>query len=342
MSASDFSSEKLTIAWAARVSFAQLGARLISYIETRASITTFRLAARYTPSPAFCKLPEELVLMIANEVSDQSFCTEMKDWVHASDCLADRCTSLSHIGMVCPHEIDQTCAFVESEVCQEESMADHFDTLIKFGNGLLHMDGTTKIAKYTRAFTREFGVRPYFLINKKYDESCMPYYTDAKGYLIIPLNQGLLQSSSGEEVNSFTVDSILNPKMLTDLTEDQRRKITTAAMVLNLHAYDASEDESWYQDDLELCHCSNIDSDECAWDSDCDPVSGSGDEILRQESVLHRRKIKQERSAKEQKAKQDTSAASTGVALPSPTPPKPKPEKKDVEPQLMMLGCGDF
>ncbi|KAL9627120.1 MAG: hypothetical protein Q9204_006796, partial [Flavoplaca sp. TL-2023a] len=192
------------------------------------------------------------------------------------------------------------------------------------------------------AFTREFGVRPYFLLNKKYDESCMPAHTDAKGYLIIPLTQGLLQSSSGEEVNSFTVDSILNPKMLTDLTEDQRRKITTAATVLNLHAYDASEDESWYQDDLEVCHCSNIDSDECAWDSDCDPFSGSGDEILRQENVLRRRKIKQEGRAKEQKAKQDTSGASTEVLLPSPNPPKPKVEKKEVEPQLMMLGCGDF
>ncbi|KAL9036849.1 MAG: hypothetical protein Q9180_004061 [Flavoplaca navasiana] len=349
MSGSDFSSQKLTIAWATRVSFAQLGARLISYIETRASITTFRLAARYTPSSAFCKLPEELVLMIANEVSDQSFRTEMKDWVQASDCLANRCTSLSHIGMVCPHETEQKCRFVESEVCQEESMDDHFDTLVKFGNGLLQMDGTTKIAKYTRAFTREFGVRPYFLLNQKYEESCMPSYTDAKGYLIIPLTQGLLQSSSGEEVNSFTVDSILNPKMLTDLTEDQRRKITTAAMVLNLHAYDACEDESWYQDDLEVCHCSNIDSDECAWDSECDPFSGSGDELLRQEDVLRRRKIKQEErakkqegSAKEQKAKQDTSGASMEVLLPSPTSPQPKPEKKEVEPQLMMLGCGDY
>lgn len=150
MSGSDFSSEKLTIAWAAPVSFAQLGARLISYIETRASITTFRLAARYTPSPAFCMLPEELVLMIANEVSDQSFRTNMNDWVHASDCLANRCTSLSHMGMVCPHEIDKTCRFVESEISQEGSMDDHFDTLMEFGDGLLQMDGTSKIAKYTR------------------------------------------------------------------------------------------------------------------------------------------------------------------------------------------------
>ncbi|KAI4249513.1 MAG: hypothetical protein L6R42_008957, partial [Xanthoria sp. 1 TBL-2021] len=149
MSFSAFSSEKITIAWAARVSFAQLGARLLSYFDTRASITTFRLAARYTSSTAFRKLPEELISIIANQVSHQSFCEDMRDWVQAEDCLAERCTTLVHLGMFCSREDGRICP-LEIGSKNEQANEDHFDKITKYGDELINEFEGFKMAKYVR------------------------------------------------------------------------------------------------------------------------------------------------------------------------------------------------
>ena len=146
----DFASEKITIAWAARVSFAQLGARLTSYIETRASITTFRCAARYTPIKALHKLPEELISMIANQVSDQSFYGNVTEWVQAEDCLADRCTPLSHLGMFCSRDDGKACDLLEFGYLDDESYEAHFERIFDWGKDVVNMDGRSKIAGYVR------------------------------------------------------------------------------------------------------------------------------------------------------------------------------------------------
>lgn len=180
------------------------------------------------------------------------------------------------------------------------------------------------------------------MLKKNYDHFGMRSEADAKAYLILTLTQGTLHSSSGHDTGSFTVDSVLDLKKLTDLTVEQRRKFSTAAAVLNLHAYDAREDESGYKDDLEPCDCSNF-GDEKHFHSDSE-----SDESFRLESATSKNDIKQQDGTEEQEAKQHSDAvrmealSRSARSSSKQTPPKPKLKKKELQPELMMLACGDY
>lgn len=100
MATSPDSQDDLTLAWATPVSLAQIGARLAAYAETKGAITAFRLAIRDTSLPAFHNLPEEIIGMIASEVRDVAFERKMKKWIKISRCLANTCTSMSHVSKV--------------------------------------------------------------------------------------------------------------------------------------------------------------------------------------------------------------------------------------------------
>ena len=81
--------DNITIAWATPVSLAQLGARLESYAETKAAITTFRLAAReHMLATGHILLPEEIISIIASKVRDVVFEAKMEPWTKISRCLA--------------------------------------------------------------------------------------------------------------------------------------------------------------------------------------------------------------------------------------------------------------
>lgn len=88
--------------------------------------------------------------MIANQVSDQSFCEDMRDWVQADDCLAERCTTLVHLGMFCSRDDGRICPLIEIGYEEEQAMDDHYDTTTKFGEELIQMGGDSKIAKCVR------------------------------------------------------------------------------------------------------------------------------------------------------------------------------------------------
>ncbi|KAL8922319.1 MAG: hypothetical protein Q9172_003611 [Xanthocarpia lactea] len=176
---------------------------------------------------------------------------------------------------------------------------------------------------------------------KDYDEFCVPFEVDAKGYLIIPLTRSPIHVSCGDDTNSFTVNSLLDLQMLTDLTDDQRRKFKAAATLLNLHAYDAKEDESVYlADDAKemklVCQ-------------DCERAEmGSEDDSMYTDSADGGNGDKQQSGAIGQEAKQENGAGKTELPAPSvlPSPPQSanqvKMEKKELQPKLMMLGCGEF
>ena len=152
MSSSAFSADNTTIAWAARVSFAQLGARLTAYIETRASITTFRLAARYTSSTAFRNLPEELISMIANQAYDHSFYDNVHEWLCIEDCFAGECTTLSHFDRFCSRGDDESCRMLGLEYPKD--VRQHDDTVYDWTIALTEMDGSSKTAKCVRVSDR--------------------------------------------------------------------------------------------------------------------------------------------------------------------------------------------
>lgn len=170
MSLSAFSPNNIIIAWAARVSFAQLGAGLSSYIETRASITTFRLAARYSSSAAFRRLPEELISAIVNQVSHQSFHDNVHEWLCIQDCLAGQCTLLSHFGRYCSRTDGRRCYMLGLRYPDDVMEQRHVYTAIHWGADLIRMDRSSKIAKYVRVslisgFTQrllEFISMPFF------------------------------------------------------------------------------------------------------------------------------------------------------------------------------------
>ena len=85
--------DNITIAWATPVSLAHLGARLETYAETKAAITTFGLAARrHMLASNHILLPEEIISIIVSKVRDVVFEARMETWTKISRCLAKRCT----------------------------------------------------------------------------------------------------------------------------------------------------------------------------------------------------------------------------------------------------------
>ncbi len=152
---------------------------------------------------------------------------------------------------------------------------------------------------------------------KLYDELCTPFEVYAKGYLIIPLTRSPIHASCGEDTNSFTVESLLDLQMLTDLTDDQRQKFKAAATLLNLHAYDAKEDDSVY-----LAYDAKEKKLVC---QDCQSAEmWSEDHSMYTDSADGGHGDKQQSGAVGQEVKHDNGAGKTELPAPSvlPSPPQ--------------------
>ncbi len=107
----------LIIAWAMPVNLAKLGARLVAYAETKATITTFRVVAGYKTQSTGRNLPEEIISMIASKIRDTVFKRKIKLWVKTSQCLANTCTTLSHVPQA---ELNSLAAIVTSNKMEDE------------------------------------------------------------------------------------------------------------------------------------------------------------------------------------------------------------------------------
>ncbi|KAL8903227.1 MAG: hypothetical protein Q9207_004061 [Kuettlingeria erythrocarpa] len=336
----------LTIAWAARVSFPQLGARLKAFVQTRASITTFRLAVKNASSKPFRNLPEELISMIAGTVRDLVFEQKMKKWINIHKCLTNDCKPLSHVTDDEIVKMNDSSGFNLSQEELEDAFDDeifeaHRINVETYYAKLAHLETSSKFAKCVQIFTRDFGIRPYFLIRKTYNDSDVEYEdfdVDVKAYLIIPITQAPILSSPGLEVATYAVNTTMDPSSVAGLTNEQCQRFQTVAAMLSLHAYDADEDESMYGEAVQIptptpCVCGSFCGD---WYSEedserCPHVDiGIG-------------------SSKAAKAESDSNAAEEQPAEPSlvlsgtQRPPNPKPFKaKQLQPQLMILGCGEL
>lgn len=97
MSSPILQSNNLYLAWAARVSLAQLGASVTAYAATKPAIAEFRLAVKSTSLVPLRTLPEEIISKIESEVRSMAFRHDMKEWSRMSNCLSNTCTPLSHI-----------------------------------------------------------------------------------------------------------------------------------------------------------------------------------------------------------------------------------------------------
>ena len=187
----------------------------------------------------------------------------------------------------------------------------------------------------------EFGLRPYFTLDKEYELRVHPPpEIQVKAYLVLPLAQAPLRLSSNGVRHSFVVDSVLEGKMLGGLNEDQRQKFRTASAVLRLYAYDAIEDESKFYRALRPCGCSLLSEDEDLWSESED---GRGVETDR---AIGEKDLNSQDDADGRDAKQEDN--NMGVLSPRASSPsnqtmrKAKLEKAELRPQLMMLGTGDY
>ncbi|KAL8918046.1 MAG: hypothetical protein Q9208_007568 [Pyrenodesmia sp. 3 TL-2023] len=340
-----FSPRDLTIAWAARVSLPQLGARLMAFIETRASITVFRLAVQNAPSTVFGNLPEELIAMIARNVRDMAFERRMKKWVKISNCLTDNCNALSHVHSDEISDINNHEGYNLSEDELQEAFSDeyterHRHKVAKWYRNLTTMDGRSEIGKCARILAQEHGIRPYFMMNPLYGAEGYDYIDnpfDARAYLILPVTQAPVSSARGDETAIFAVNGILDPSMMAALRDDQRQKFQTTAAMLSLHPYNVEEDESMYEEPIEIpepehaprpCGACTpwLEQNECPFMPE-NGLAHKGTTAANSESIF----------AKEEPVGSSPTARCTQSV------PKPKRSKaKELLPQLMILGCGEL
>ncbi|KAL8766690.1 MAG: hypothetical protein Q9209_006620 [Squamulea sp. 1 TL-2023] len=315
MAPSSFSSKNVLLAWATQVSLPQLGARLVAYTETRASITTFRLMARKAQFTSLCNLPEELLAQITSEVRETAFQHEEKMWIQIHACLTNTCTILSHIPQ---EDIDEYLNFCHTDQWVDDMEANltggahayHQNIRNKWCKTLTSLNGKSIFAKRVRIFAQDFGIRPYFLINRSWDRACHDYSITAEAYLILPTIRAAIDTSPGNEVATFAIKRTVDLSLLTGLSEVQLRKFQDAARALHLHRSDKNKKEPAYMadSDEEISSSEKLDNNNSSnREKDNDKVINNG-------------------TQDNEKEKNDDIKKDSDV-------PKPR---------LMMLGCGQL
>ena len=88
----------ITLTWAIPVDAAELGARLESYVETKASIHVFKLCTQHAhPGASLGKLSPELIEMVSNEVQNATFNRRLQIWQDLLRCCANKCRPSEHL-----------------------------------------------------------------------------------------------------------------------------------------------------------------------------------------------------------------------------------------------------
>lgn len=88
--------DKISLAWAVRVDYTQLGARLEAFVETKAAISTFRACVSHAGSKKMSKLPPEIISMIANSIKDIVYLPKIRQWLGARKCVLNKCRPRDH------------------------------------------------------------------------------------------------------------------------------------------------------------------------------------------------------------------------------------------------------
>lgn len=91
-------SDKNNMSWAIPVSVAQLGARLMTYVNSKATITTFKFAAAKAPDgSALLNVPPELLSIIIQQVRDKELERQIRWWIKMSRCVTKTYTASTHL-----------------------------------------------------------------------------------------------------------------------------------------------------------------------------------------------------------------------------------------------------
>ncbi|KAL8999628.1 MAG: hypothetical protein Q9169_001588 [Polycauliona sp. 2 TL-2023] len=252
MSDEAFSSHNVFFAWAAQVSVAQLGARVVAYTDTKRSVTALRLLAQRGGATGLGALPAEVIELIAQELRESVFQREIRTWIKRTRCLTDTCMPLSHFSR---REALQNGLQDDSGQALERRLAGIADD--RHGDIKVHMayilmsgtslEGDSKFGQQVRVFAQDFGIRPYFLIKKSWEHTSGSYVdsaNSAEAYLMLTVIRTPIEASIGDEVACFSIKQAIDVSLLADLSEEQRQRFSQAATVLKLHGYDKDADES--------------------------------------------------------------------------------------------------
>ena len=146
------SQNNIVISWATQVDLVQLGARLEAYAETKAAITTFRLAVRTSAVTACHNLPEEIISMIATRVRDIGSERKTKKWNIFTKCLTSGCDPLFH---ACDQDLDVMDEFGGLlDQARYNAAEAHEKDVVRYHNELSYLGGISKFAKCAQVRTR--------------------------------------------------------------------------------------------------------------------------------------------------------------------------------------------
>ena len=136
---------KINLAWAVGVNYAQLGARLEAYVETKPTITTFRACLPHSPIPAVSNIPLEVIETIEEALKDMVYFPKVRDWLQDCKCIRNECGFRDHF----PERDDASIDF-EDDVEWDGRIQMHQGILDDHVHKVTHPASNRTVGKFAR------------------------------------------------------------------------------------------------------------------------------------------------------------------------------------------------
>ena len=253
---------KISLAWAVSANYAQLGARLEAYVETKPTITTFRACLPRSPIPSVSNIPLEVIETIEGALKDMAYFPKVRDWLKDCKCIRNECGFRDHFPDDDDVSIDSEDDITWGERCErhQEIIDDHVhkvthpasDPIVgkfarckevshyaRFLAGLCSCSEANG-AWTTQVFAKDFGVRPYFTVLPSY--TYHDFYAEFESaeifaYLARPIVKAPVTSQPGPNNASYTVRQVLDPaRVRRGLSKINERQFKRAVKALRLEA----------------------------------------------------------------------------------------------------------
>ena len=191
------------------------------------------------------------------------------------------------------------------------------------------------MTNFWQIFTRDFGIRPYFLIRKSYEKIGIDCYeideVQAQAFLTLPILSNPILSSPGPSAACISICKAIGPLALKGLSDDQVQLFRIATNLLNLHPYDLEEGEDKDDDDDD-----RVESDAETSEKPISPSQATAETADNNgDNQTEENELVTQGNASYTKPKGKHSGKN-GLAT------DVKKDKMRIEPQLMILGCGEF
>lgn len=199
-------------------------------------------------------------------------------------------------------------------------------------SGSLHLRLVTTLM-FLQRFFRKFGIFPYCIASKLYNEWGRIDKVHCKAYLTLPIETVTIELDCGFGCAGFFYDSMLDPSVFQGLSDKGRDKLQIAAKMLKIHPYDPEEDESVY-------------ADEPLGPNFADPQASEESRSSERDSEKEREKRNEGENNKPQSG---THSAGNKMTKPSTGPirlklsfPGAKKPVLEFKPRLRILGCTEL